>query len=453
MKKLTFSELFAIGIGFTLGSAVFSLTGVCAMYTGGSTFLAYIIGAVVIFILMLPTTIAGSIVPRQGVSYSLSKEAITPAIGGFWIWIFLIGRIMLLANITAFAIYFTSVFTTLNPNAVAGCILIIFFVANLFGLKTAAKVQKIMNAIMFLSYGIFIIFGIGKLNTIFVFNSDAFLSGGMMGFYTAVSTVMLAMSGGMSLVELGNSVDNPERNLPKACALITLVAGLLFAGIGIATVGALPLIPMSEGGASMAGTLLFKGPSSSVINAAEAIFANQPPLLYMFIFGGACLATATTINGSFSLYAAPIQAAIKDGWFPKWFGKTNKHGTPYRIESIFVIGCIVSLLVIDPANIGSVNTDIVKAGMNLHILDVLIPNLGLLSVPKLYPEVWQKSKWHMSKGVLNAFVGIITVIFLYLWYINFVQLAPMIKTAVIIGLAIGVVYTIVGSKTFAKPKN
>lgn len=48
MKKLKFNDLFAIGIGFTLGSAVFSLTGVAAMYTGGSTFLAYIIGAVAI---------------------------------------------------------------------------------------------------------------------------------------------------------------------------------------------------------------------------------------------------------------------------------------------------------------------------------------------------------------------------------------------------------------------
>ena len=88
MKKLTFSELFAIGLGFTLGSAVFSLTGVSAMYTGGSTFLAYIVGAFAIFFTMLPVIIAASIVPRQGVSYSLSKEAFSPAMGGFYFWIF-----------------------------------------------------------------------------------------------------------------------------------------------------------------------------------------------------------------------------------------------------------------------------------------------------------------------------------------------------------------------------
>ena len=65
-----------MGIGFTLGSAVFSLTGVAAMYTGGSTFLAYIVGAFAIVFMMLPVIVAASIVPRQGVSYSLSKEAL-----------------------------------------------------------------------------------------------------------------------------------------------------------------------------------------------------------------------------------------------------------------------------------------------------------------------------------------------------------------------------------------
>lgn len=451
MKKLTFSELFAIGLGFTLGSAVFSLTGVSAMYTGGSTFLAYIVGAFAIFFMMLPVIIAASVVPRQGVSYSLSKEAFSPAMGGMYFWLFFIGRIALFANITAFAIFFTSVFTTLNPKIVAGLIGVAFYITNYFGMKSAAKAQKIMNIVLFLAYATFIIFGIIKMDTVFVFNKDVFLSSGMGGFFNSVALLVFCMGGGMAMLELGGVVEDAERNLPKACFLITLCAGLLFAGIALATTGALPLVPLAEGGAGMPGTLLFKGPSNSVINAAAAIFENMKPLQYFFIFGGACLAIATTINGSFGWYSTPVQAAIEDGWFPKWFGVLNKQGVPYRIQAIYLIAAIIPLFFITTEGIGDANTNILKAATNLQILVNIIPNFGLLAVPKFYPEIWEKSKWHMSNGALQATMWIPTLLSIYLWWLNFRGLAVMIQYVLIALFVIGAVYTFVGYKTFAKP--
>ncbi len=451
MKKLTFSELFAIGLGFTLGSAVFSLTGVSAMYTGGSTFLAYIVGAFAIFFMMLPVIIAASIVPRQGVSYSLSKEAFSPAMGGFYFWIFFLGRIAMFANITAFAIFFTSVFTTLNPKIVASACGIIFYITSYFGMKSAAKAQKVMNCILFLAYAAFIVFGIINMDTTFVFNKEVFLTNGMSGFFSAVALLVFCMGGGMAMLELGGAVEDAERNLPKACFLITLCAGLLFAGIALATTGALPMVSMEDGGATMAGTLLFKGPSNSVINAAAAIFEDMTPLQYFFIFGGACLAIATTVNGSFGWYSTPVQAAIEDGWFPKWFGVTNKHGVPYRIQAIYLIAAIIPLFFITADGIGNANTNIMKASTNLQILVNIIPNFGLLAVPKLYPEIWEKSKWHMSKGALYALTWIPTLLSIYLWWLNFRGLAVTIQYVLVVLIVVGILYTFIGYKTFAKP--
>ena len=452
-KKLTFSELFAIGLGFTLGSAVFSLTGVSAMYTGGSTFLAYIVGAFAIFFMMLPIIIAASIVPRQGVSYSLSKEAFSPAMGGFYFWIFFLGRIAMFANITAFAIFFTSVFTTLNPKIVAALIGIIFYITNFFGLKSAARAQKIMNWVLFAAYACFIIFGIFNMNTVFVFNKDAFMTQGAGGFFSAVALLVFCMGGGMAMLELGGSVEDAEKNLPKACFLITLCAGLLFAGIALATLGSLPIVPMAEGGASTPGSLLFKGPSNSVINASAAIFENMKPLHYFFIFGGACLAIATTVNGSFGWYSTPVQAAIKDGWAPKWFGVTNKYGVPYRIQAVYLIAAILPLFFISKDGIGTANTNVLKAATNLQILVNIIPNFGLLSLPKFYPEIWKNSKWHMSNGALWAVTLVPSILSIYLWWLNFRGLAVAIQYVLAILLVAGVVYTIIGYRTFAKPNN
>lgn len=451
-KKLTFSELFAIGIGFTLGSAVFSLTGVAAMYTGGSTFLAYIVGAFAIVFMMFPVIVAASIVPRQGVSYSLSKEAISHSMGGFYFYIFFIGRIANLANCTAFAIFLTSVFTTLNPNVVAGVIAVIFFVTNYFGMKTAAKVQKILNIILFLAIACFIVFGFIHMDTIFVFNKENFLTGGASGFFSAVSTLVFAMGGGMAMLELGGAVEDAEKNLPKACFLITLCAGLLFAGIALVTLGALPLVSMAEGGASTPGTLLFKGPSNSVINAAAVIFENMSALQYFFILGGACLAIATTINGSYGWYSTPVQAACRDGWFPQFFSKTNKYGAPYRIQLIFVLAVLIPVLFFDPANIGAVNTNVIKVSTNLQILANIIPNFGMLAIPKLYPEIWEKSKWHMSKGMLYVFMLVPTIFSIFMWYLNFKGVAELGQKILLVLFVVGAVYALIGSRTFAKPE-
>lgn len=450
-KKLTFGELFSIGIGFTLGSAVFSLTGVAAMSTGGSTFLAYLVGAFAIVFMMLPVIIAASIVPRQGVSYSLSKEAISHSMGGFYFYIFFIGRIANLANCTAFAIFLTSVFTTLNPNMVAGAVAIIFFITNYFGMKSAAKVQKILNLILFLAMFTFIIFGFIHMDTVFVFNKENFLTGGAGGFFSAVSTLVFAMGGGMAMLELGGAVEDAERNLPKACLLITVCAGVLFAGISIATLGSLPLVPMAQGGASTPGTLLFKGPSNAVINAAAAIFENMSALQIFFILGGATLAIATTINGAYGWYSTPVQAAIKDGWFPEFFGKTNKYGAPYRIQLIFVLAVIIPVIFIAPSDIGTANTNVIKVSTNLQILANIIPNFGLLALPKLYPEIWAKSKWHMSRGMLQVVMWVPTLFSIFMWVLNFRGLVPTAQIILIVLFVIGIVYAIVGSKTFAKP--
>lgn len=70
MKKLKFSDLFAMGLGTTIGAGVFTLTGVAMGYTGGSTFLAYLAGSAIIVFCMLPIIIAGSIVPAEASSMS-----------------------------------------------------------------------------------------------------------------------------------------------------------------------------------------------------------------------------------------------------------------------------------------------------------------------------------------------------------------------------------------------
>ena len=446
-KKLSFSDLFAMGLGFTIGGGVFTLTGIAMNYTGGSTFLAYIGGAIAIVFCMLPTILAGSIVPRTGVSYSLSKEAFSRKAAGFYFWIFFIGRIAMAANATAFAMFFTSVFTTFSPKLVGSVVVIVFFIANYFGMNSAVKVQKIMNYVLLSALGLFVIVGVMKCQTSFVFNEAKFFAGRTGGFFNAISLLVFSLGGGMSVLELGGMVEKPEKNLPKACFAVAGTVALLFAGIALATAGSLPMVPLSKGGAGIPGTLFFKGPNQAVINAANALFTNKS-LLYFFIFGGACLALTTTINSSFAWYSAACLRASEDGWFPKKLTRKNKYGTPVYVHLIFTLFGVIPILI--APDVTALNFTLVKIAAGLQILCNVIPNFGLLSVPKLYPEQWEKSRFKMKLSTLKLVTYIPSIATIMLVYFNFSTYSTDVLYPVLAVCAFGIVFAVVGDYLISK---
>ncbi len=422
-KKISLVELLMISIGVNVGAAVFSLTGPAASYTGGSAFLAFMLAAVTIFFMLLPYIIAGTVYPRHGLSYALTQDAFGRKASGFWFYLFFIGKVG-----------------------------IIFFITNYFGLKSVAKVQKFLNLILVIAFISFIAFGFVHMDTMLVFNKENFMTHGVPGLVSAVSLVIFSLAGGLSTLELGNEVENPERNLPIAVITATIVGSLLFAGIALSTVGSMPMVSQAEGGFEMAGTLFYGGPAKAVMNAAASIFENMKPMQYFFILGGASLAVATTINGCYPLYVAPFERACRDGWFPKWFTVKNKYGVMDRAMFIFLLFALIPLILLKPQEISALNTNIMKVNTNLYILSMLLPNFGLLAYPKKYPQIWEKSKWHMNSIALKLVVFLPVALLCYIWWNNFKNLVGGYKIAVVIALAVGILYSVIGNMTFAKPK-
>lgn len=442
MKKLRFSDLFAMGIGTTIGAGVFTLTGVAMGYTGGSVFLAYLLGSLIIVFCMLPTIIAGSVVPRTGCFYVLSKETFSSKITGFHFWTYFVGRITMASNATAFAMYFTSVFTSLNPKAVGIAVILIFLLNNIFGLNAAVRIQKIMNAVLLTALLVFIAVGFSRWNVQFVFNEQQFMSGGFTGLMSAISLLVFSLSGGMSILQYGNMAENPERDIPRACLLIALTVALLFAAIGIVTAGVLPTVPLKDGGASVAGTAFFGGPNKAVLNTASAIFSGHSGLFVFFVLGGACFALTTSINSAFPNYATSCIRAAEDGWLPKAFLKRNRFGAPYRLYLAFVALAAIPILL--SKDIVALNASLVKVSSGLQILTNLFPNLALLFIQKHHKAEWERSRFYMP-AVLHKLVAVIPNIgMLLLVYFNFITYSPSVLRIVLAICGIGIVYAVVG---------
>jgi APA family basic amino acid/polyamine antiporter len=428
--KLKFGDLFAMGLGFTIGGAVFSLTGVSIGLTGTSTFLVYIVGAFTILFSQLPTIIAGSVAPRTSVNYSLSKETFGKYGGGIYFWLFFIGRIAMAMNCTAFAMYFTSVFTTLNPSIVGVTVCIVFFISNIFGLKTAVKIQKLMNYVLYTALLLFVIIGIPKVDFNMVFAQENFLKNGAAGFMSAISLIIFSLGGGMSVLDFGGMVENPKKTLPKVCFAVAITVGILFAGMALVGGG---VAPPSEA-------------AYKPLSFAAGRILNRPLFLF-FILGGCCLAITTTINAGFNWYSTNCLRAVDDGWLPKIFAKRNKYGSPYILQIIWLFFGII------PIVLGISNTIITQVSTGLQILCNIIPNFGLLIIPKLYMNEWKQSFFYVKNKIgFYALTFLPIILTAVLVFFNFRTYPPMVRYCVFGAIGIGIIYILCTGPRIDKDK-
>ncbi len=408
MKNLNYKDLVTIGLGVIIGSGVITLTGFGIGHTGTGIFWAYILAAVAFMFSMLPTLIVGVTIPRTSYSYTVSKELLSPIAGGMFLMIFFIGRIIMAFFGVAFANYVTSLMPGVPAMPVAIGVITVFYVINLFGIKSATKIQKVLNIILILALSSFALLGVLKLEPD-ALSSARMFPNGMEGLISAVVLVMFSMGGGLTLLEFGGKVDKPQKTLLYAALTVTVVATVLFAFVGLAGGGVLPQEQVAN---------------QPLTFAAETIYGSRAGAIF-FVIGGALMAIATTINSSLMWYCNTMIKGVDDGWFPKSVAKTNKWGAPYVLLTIFYIIGIVPIIL--GADIGFLAT----VGTGLALLFYLIPNFALINLPKKYPEEWKASRFYIkNQTVVTIFTLVCSGVFIALITYNFIRYSPVVLMSI-----------------------
>jgi APA family basic amino acid/polyamine antiporter len=116
-------------------------------------------------------------------------------------------------------------------------------------------------------------------------------------------------------------------------------------------------------------------------------------------------ALISTLNAQFASSTKPMLQASIDGWLPKQLGFIHpRFKTPMVWLTVFYV--IGLLPVLTGLNIGEV------ANMVLIItnLMIMLTNLLIIRIPKVIPEVWEKSKFKISNTMLYL-IAIVSVIF------------------------------------------
>ena len=379
-RVLTLKDLMGVGIGQVIGAGIMSLMGVAIALTGRSAPISFLLSALLVLIGSIPTVIISSVVRLRGGNYTMAALLSGKTMAGIIMFVYIITNISM-------SMYFL-------PSAPRQ--LIAF---------AMAKVQNVIVAVMCAALLVFAAFGVGKVSPDYF--TEGFMPNGIGGILQASAILIFATNGAFMVVSLSGEAKNPTRDIPLTIILSTALVAILYAVLGVVASGVLPVTEVA-------------GKTLDVV--AKEI---MPSGVYVFfVVGGAMFALLSTLNAQFASSPKVILQGCVDGWLPKQIGYLHpKYKTPVVIMAFFyIIGLLPIFFGLDIEEIAS------SATLVSQIAATLI-NLCILRLPKLMPEAWERSKFHMPQKMLV----LLTVLCLGIGIFNIVVLATTMTLPLLAG--------------------
>ena len=376
-------ELYALAIGQVIGAGVITLVVPAIKMTGYSAWLAYFAAIIMGFFMILPTVFVSSTVRLGGGNYSMLAGLAGPNISGIYAFMYLTQCLSLSLFGSSAAAYLGDIIPALSSHGarivIGAALLTFFYVINLMGIDVMASAQKLMTWLLIAALLLFTIFGLAKMKLpIFDFSDPEFLTQGWGvnfsdgqisgGFVGAMLLFVYSTQGYYMTTAYGGSSKNAKRDIPFVLLMCVPTLCVLYVGVAMAGVG-----------------------STTLVVAAQNLFPTV--LFYFFIIGGPIMALLSTLNSSFAYNSITIGTACDDGWLPKTFGKKNaKGGRVWILTYMYIIGMI-------PILFGLSITTITNMVQLIGACYAFLNFKAYISLPKLYPDAWAKSKYHIPNGL------------------------------------------------------
>ncbi|WP_010676652.1 APC family permease [Bacillus timonensis] len=367
-------DLMSIAVGQIIGAGIFALAGTAIGMTGKSVNIAFMVAALLVVLMSLTQIIVSGTVRMRGGFYTAGALLVGKRFAGFYTIIFIITNVAIAMYALSFADYFLALIPGLNATLIAAVVLTIFYLANLFGVKEAARVQNAMVIAMAVALTLFIVYGMPQVKPGY-FSGEDLMPGGMMGIFTAAALLTFATGGANVIVNLGAEAKNPTKDIPFVIIVSTVSVALVYALMATVAAGVLPV--------------------SQVANQPLTVVALEIlpyPLYIFFVVGGAMFALSTTLNATLGWVTKPVLQASIDGWLPKQLGAINdKFKTPHVLLTIFYFIGLVPIIT------GWDISGIASFALILNNVLWLIIALATVRLPRVLPSMWEKSKFKTSK--------------------------------------------------------
>ena len=241
VRKLSFAEVTAIGIGGMIGGGIFAVLGLAIAVAGHAVALTLAGGGIIAFLTGLSYAHLGLAFRGDGGSFTYIERAFAaPAVAGIAGWLLIVGYIGTLAlYATAFGDYGAALLresgiAAPQPGMLATLVLTAFLGINLVGAKVSGRVElavvaaKLAILVLFAAVGIF---GASMSHFAPVFDHGVVTSLG------AVALIFVAYEGFELIPNAIDEMRNPERNLRPAILSSIVITTAIYIVVAVVALG------------------------------------------------------------------------------------------------------------------------------------------------------------------------------------------------------------------------
>ncbi|GAA0242063.1 amino acid permease [Haladaptatus pallidirubidus] len=462
-RELSLFDIIVIGIGAMIGGSIFVLTGLAAGESGPALVLAFALnGFITIFTGMVYAEL-GSAFPEPGGGYLWVREALGRSqafISGWMSWFAhaVAGSLYILS----FGSFVTLILTEFFQAPTFGFSLVdlqklfavaaaaVFTYINYRGAKETSRAENVVTMLQLFILAVFIVAGLwtiaGQSNTTVRF--EPFLPNGVGGVFLAMGLTFIAFEGYEIIVQSGREVVNPRENIPKAVFYSMFVVVTIYILVGIILLGAVDVTPAlletarqtdSIGGSTVADlpanpalwqVLGHLGEFGLAQAAGQLLPYGTLVILLTGILSALAALNATTFSSSRVGYALG-----NDRVFPDPFSRIHPdHQTPHI--SVLLSGTLIAVMAVSlPLAQVAAATDL------MFLLLFLQVNYSMIRLRREYGD-------RLEYGYISPFfpyipiVGILTKLFLAVYFFNYSPLAWYIAIAwILVGFGVFLVYS------------
>lgn len=387
-KKIGLITTTSLVVGNMIGAGIFLLPATLAKY-GSISLLGWLFTATGALILAkIFSNFSKIIVNKSGGPYTYSKAGFGDFIGflvawGYWISIWVSNAGLAIAIIGGLSVFFPELNSNPILSVFVGLSFIWFFTwVNSRGIKESGRIQVITTVLKLLPLIFIILIGA------FFFSLDNFPSFNLTDqshfatFPVVAALTLYAFLGIESATVPAENVENPEKIIPKATMLGTIITTLVYILGTVVLFGVLPVDELQNSAAPFA-------------EAAEIIGGKYAGY---FVAAGAVIAAVGCLNGWILMAGQLPMAAAKDKMFPRIFKKENKNGVPYLG---LIIGSVLSSVIL-LIGMSDGLIDQFEFIVNLTVLACLVP---YLFVSASYIIVLIEKKLHLNKFFKTFVLG------------------------------------------------
>ena len=306
-------ELIAIALGGMVGGGIFTILGISVSMIGAYTPVAIILGGLIAMLAAYSYVKLGVYYKDEGATYAFVKKTFprspfAASLLGWWVIFGYISTLALYAY--TFSSYAISGFSFADSEwarkAVAGGVIAIFTLINIWSVKGMGKLEDLMV------YTKLIILAV--ISFILIHNSDTTLPTllherdgfNVLNILIVASVTFVAYEGFQLVINAVDEMDAPEKNIPRAIYAAIAIAIAIYV---ILAIGALMAIPFDD---------IIQNQEYALAAGAGDVLG---PIGTDIVILGALLATSSAISGTVFGASRQMAAIARDGYFPAILAK------------------------------------------------------------------------------------------------------------------------------------